>query len=156
MGLVRFCLIAAFVAGALSGCTPGAATPPNSSQAMANGVLVGVSLIKYGSVSSAYGTVGGYNPTIVIVAHGTPVQFHNEDNFLNTVTSIGTPTFPPATPFNGSALSMSGTDVAQANWSSGSMTGGAFSQALNTAALGTYLFGCYYHYPVMRGVIIVQ
>jgi plastocyanin len=141
----------------LAGCTPGApAAPTASNEHVATAVNVGISLLKYGQMSSVYGMVGGYNPALVIVAHGTTVQFHNEDSFNNTATFISGAAFPGGNPIPTSALTQSGTDVAKPGWSSGLLTGGAFSQALGTSAIGQYLFGCFYHYPTMRGVIIVQ
>ena len=138
-----------------AGCTPGAQSAL-SSQRAANVVLVGESLTKYGQTSSAFGMVGGFNPTIVVVAHGTPVQFHNEDSFNHTASRISVSSFPGGNPIPFSAQQQSGTDVSQPGWSCGLLTGNSFSQALGTSTVGTYLFGCQIHYPFMRGVVIVQ
>ncbi|MDQ6766928.1 MAG: plastocyanin/azurin family copper-binding protein [Candidatus Eremiobacteraeota bacterium] len=144
-------------AGMLAACTPGAPSAPSVVSARsANAVVVGVSLVKYGQMSSAYGMVGGFNPTLVVVAHGVTIQFHNEDSFNHTATSIAGSTFPGGNPIPSSALSQSGSDVSQPDWSSGLLTGQSFSRTFSTAAVGQYLFGCFYHYPTMRGVIIVQ
>jgi plastocyanin len=107
-------------------------------------------------MSSSFGMVGGFNPTIVVVAHGTKIQFHNEDSFNHTATGIPGTGFPGGNPIPSSALNPSGTDVSQTGWSSGLLTGGSFSQSFSTSATGQYLFGCFYHYPTMRGVVIVQ
>jgi plastocyanin len=156
MGWIRYWPIA-IVASMLVGCTPGApAAPTSSNEHVATAVTVGISLLKYGQMSSAYGMVGGYNPALVVVAHGTTVQFHNEDSFNNTGTGLSGAVFPGGDPIPDSALTQSGSDVAQTGWSSGLLTGGAYSKAFSTSTVGQYLFGCFYHYPTMRGVIIVQ
>lgn len=155
MGRMTFWLICSTLAIVASGCTAGAPGAPNGN-ALASGVLVGESLIKYAQTSSKFGMVGGFNPEIVVVAHGTPVQFHNEDSFNHTASSISAAAFPPGNPIGDAALSQSGTDVSQSGWSSGLLLPNAFSQPLQTSQTGTFLFGCFFHYPVMRGVIIVQ
>jgi plastocyanin len=138
-------------------CTPGApAAPTASNEHVATAVTVAISLVDFGQMSSVYGMVGGYSPALVVVAHGTTVQFHNEDSFNNTGTGISGAVFPGGNPIPDSALTQSGSDVAQTGWSSGLLTAGAYSRAFATATVGQYLFGCFYHYPAMRGVIIVQ
>ena len=146
----------ALIAGIAVGCTPGAPSAPSSAQKAASSVVVGESIIKYGQMSSSFGMVGGFNPALVVVAHGTTIQFHNEDSFNHTATGIPGEAFPGGDPIPSSALSPSGSDVSQAGWSSGALTGGSFSQSFSTSAAGQYLFGCFYHYPTMRGVVIVQ
>jgi len=146
----------ALVAGIAVGCTPGAPSAPSLGRQAATSVIVGASITKYGQMSSSLGMVGGFNPTIVVVAHGTTIQFHNEDSFNHTATGIPGAAFPGGNPIPGSALNPSGTDVSKAGWSSGVLTGGSFSQSFSTSAAGQYLFGCFYHYPTMRGVVIVQ
>lgn len=155
MGYLRHWLVCAALASVIAACTPGAPAAPNSNS-IAGGVLVGESILKYGQMSSQFGMVGGFNPAIVLVAHGTTVQFHNEDSFNHTATNISGPHFPPGNPIPNSALNRAGSDVSQTGWSSGALLGGSFSQALGTSKTGSYFFGCFYHYPVMRGVIIVQ
>jgi plastocyanin len=147
-------LIALSALGLATGCTSGA--PGSSSDAVASGVLVGESLIKYGQTSSQFGTIGGFSPGIVVVAHGTTVQFHNEDSFNHTASSISAASFPSGNPIQSPAQTQSGSAVSQPGWSSGVLTPDAFSQPLQTPQTGTFLFGCFYHYPLMRGVIIVQ
>jgi plastocyanin len=143
-------------AGIAVSCTPGAPSAPSLGKQAASSVVVGVSIIKYGQMSSSFGMVGGFNPTLVVVAHGTTIQFHNEDSFNHTATGIPGAAFPGGNPIPSSALSPSGTDVSQAGWSSGALTGSSFSQIFSTSATGQFLFGCFYHYPTMRGVVIVQ
>ena len=123
---------------------------------MAGAVIVGESLTKYGQMSSSFGTVGGFNPALVLVAHGATIQFHNEDSFDHTASGINAASFPGGNPLPLSAQTPSGTDVSQPGWSSGLLSPGAFSRAFGTSQVGTYLFGCQIHYPAMRGVIIVQ
>jgi len=146
----------ALVAGIAVGCTPGAPSAPSLGRQAATSVIVGESITKYGQMSSSLGMVGGFNPTIVVVAHGTTIQFHNEDSFNHTATGIPGAAFPGGNPIPSSALNPSGADVSKTGWSSGLLTGGSFSQSFSTSAAGQYLFGCFYHYPTMRGVVIVQ
>lgn len=155
MGRLLHWISCASLASILVACTPGAPNAPNANS-LARGVLVGESLLKYGQTSSQFGTVGGFNPAIVVVAHGTTIQFHNEDSFNHTATRISGPPFPPGNPIPNSALTLSGTDVSQLSWSSGALLPNAYSQALGTSKVGTFFFGCFYHYPIMRGVVIVQ
>lgn len=156
MGGSRFWLASLLGTIVLAGCTPGAPGAPNSGQQAAAGVLVGESIFKYGQTSSQFGAVGGFNPELIVVARGTTLQFHNEDSFNHTASRINSASFPGGNPIPNAALKSSGTDVANPAWSSGVLTGGAFSQVLTTNSPGTYLFGCFYHYPIMRGAIIVQ
>jgi plastocyanin len=155
MGLAKLWAVA-LVAAIAAGCTPGAQSAPSSGNQSATAVVVGESILKYGQMSSSYGMVGGFNPSLVVVAHGTLIQFHNEDSFNHTATGIPGSAFPNGNPIPSTALTRSGTDVSQPGWSSGLLTGGSFSQSLATSAVGQYFFGCFYHYPTMRGVIIVQ
>ncbi len=157
MGLRRVWPIAV-VAVIAAGCTPGAqSAPAGAQQHVASAVTVAISLINYPDMSSAYGMVGGFNPAIVVVAHGTAIQFHNQDGFNHTASSIAGSSFPAGSPIPSSALTPSGSDVSQANWSSGLLPGGAYSRTFLTSSIGQYLFGCFYHYSSgMRGVIVVQ
>ena len=145
-----------FSACASGGCTPGAATNPGSTNAqIAGATIVHVSLLKYPPVSSAYGMLAGYSPNPLTVTHGAIVQFVNDDNFMHTASSVGTTGFV-SSPLGGNTQSPSGTDVSMANWSSGELRGGGFSQGLNTSIAGTYYYQCFFHYAQMHGVIIVQ
>lgn len=150
---VAFPLLAAL---ALAACTPGAQSVPPANSAAPSAVIVGVSLLKYGLMSSQFGSVGGFNPALVVVAHGSTVQFHNEDGFDHTGSRINTPAFPSGNPLPISALNPSGMDVSQLSWSSGALTGGSYSKPFTATSVGTFLFGCQIHYPLMRGAIIVQ
>jgi len=155
MGRLHYWVTCAAAASLVFGCTPSAPSAPNGNS-IGNGVVVGESLLKYGQTSSQFGMVGGFNPAIVVVAHGTTVQFHNEDSFTHTASMVNGPPFPPGNPIPNSALTQSGADVSQARWSSGALVANAYSQQLQTSTIGSYFFGCFYHYPIMRGVIIVQ
>lgn len=140
-----------------TGCTPGAQSAPANTTQVASAVTVHVSLLNYPDMSSAYGMIGGFNPALVVVARGTVIQFHNEDGFNHTASSIAGTTFPGGTPIPSTALTPSGSDVAQAGWSSGLLQSGSYSRSFTTSVVGQYLFGCYYHYTSgMRGVIVVQ
>ncbi len=141
----------------LAGCTPGAPAAPTAGSQAPTAVVVGVSLITYTTTPSPFGPVEGFNPGIVVVAHGTVIQFHNQDGFNHTATSIAGATFPSGSPIATSALTPTGTDVSQPNWSSGALAAGAYSRTFTTSAVGQYLFGCFYHYSDgMRGVVVVQ
>ncbi|MBC5806126.1 MAG: hypothetical protein DLM53_09215 [Candidatus Eremiobacter antarcticus] len=155
-------LASSFVCGALAtiaavACTPGAATAPSNGSASASGaVVVAVSLIKYGQATSSFGAVGGYSPAVIVVARGTPVQFRNDDTFAHTASGLGSAAFPQTNPLGTAAQSLHGSDVSQPDWSTGNLGAGALSAPLNTSQPGTYFFGCFYHYPTMRGVIVVR
>ena len=145
------------VAAAAAGCTPGAATNGSGGSIALGAVIVHVSLLKYAPQQTQYGKVAGYSPNPIVVAAGSTVQFVNDDNFSHTASSVGQSGFPSGDPISNKALNQSGTDLSQANWSTGSLAGGAASQALRATVPGTYYFGCFYHYATpMRGVIIVQ
>jgi plastocyanin len=142
---------------ASSGCTPGAVSSPAGANLSGNAAIIHVSLLKFAPKQSPYGTVAGYSPNVLTIQHGSTVQFINDDNFSHTATSVGTTGFPPGNPFGGGALTQSGTDLAQANWSTGSLQGSTASQTFSANTPGTYYFGCFYHYATpMRGVIVVQ
>lgn len=137
-------------------CTPGAPTnPAGANTQIAGAVIVHVSLLKYGAVGSPYGTLAGFSPNPLTVTHGAVVQFVNDDNFAHTASSVGTAGFV-SSPLSSSTQNVSGSDVANANWSSGVLQGGGFSQGLNTSTTGTYYYQCFFHYAQMHGVIIVQ
>jgi plastocyanin len=134
-------------------CTPGAVSPP-SIGISGSAVIVHVSLQKYGKKSSQYGEVAGYSPNVLTVQHGATVQFINDDTFLHTASSVGSNGFPLNPVINSH---QSGKDIADANWSSGELTGGSASQTFTANTPGTYYFGCFFHYAIpMRGVIVVQ
>jgi plastocyanin len=155
MGKLRYWLLWIASAAALCACTPGATGAPNSNT-VAGSMVVGESLLRYGQMSSTFGMVGGFNPNVIVVAQGTTIQFHNEDSFNHTASDITGASFPPGNPISSIAQKPHGTDISQAGWSSGVLFPNAFSQPLSTNKVGTFLFGCFYHYPLMRGVIIVQ
>ncbi|MDQ6780715.1 MAG: plastocyanin/azurin family copper-binding protein [Candidatus Eremiobacteraeota bacterium] len=140
---------------ALAGCTPGAALAPSDHNAAGNALVIAMSLVKYGQSASPFGTVQAYNPSIVTVATGATIQFRNDDAFSHTATMISG-AFPASNMFQSSALSPNGHDLTTAAWSTGDVAGNGFSQTLVASTPGTYLYGCYHHYPTMRGVIIVQ
>jgi plastocyanin len=161
MRQAAFGLALTLLAGAASstaGCTPGAATLSGGGRGpVAGAVIVQVSLLKFSPSSSAYGTVAGYSPNPVTVPVGAVVQFVNDDNFVHTASSVGSAGFPTGDPLSSAAVSPSGSDLANAAWSTGNIPGGGTSQAFTASTAGTYYFGCFYHYgSPMRGVIIVQ
>jgi plastocyanin len=138
-------------------CTPGAVSAPAGAGISGNAVIIHVSLLKYAKQSSPYGEVAGYQPNVLTVAHGSKVQFLNDDNFSHTASSVGSSGFPGGDPFTNSALTQSGHDLSDSNWSTGSLQANTASQIFTTNQPGTYYYGCFYHYATpMRGVIVVQ
>jgi plastocyanin len=152
-GLVLACLMTMLVA-----CTPGAQSPPGGSQALVPGaVVIQVSLIKYQPQQTKYGTVAGYDNDDLTVHVGAVVQFHNQDGFTHTASSVGTNGFPSGSPLTDKARTQAGSDLAQADWSSGDLGPDAYSQPFKASTPGTYFYGCFFHYNTpMRGVITVQ
>jgi plastocyanin len=130
---------------ALSGCTFGA--PSASSSTTAGASTIAVNLTTF---------LQGYSPDVLTVPVGTHIQFTNTDSFAHTATSIAGSVFPAASPFDGSALTPSGS-LLSAPWSSGNLTAGSTSAVFVADRAGTYLFGCFYHYGhPMQGEIVVQ
>ncbi len=151
-------VIGACVAAAVVACTPGAPPPPSGSNGPFPGaVIIQVSLLKYPPTQSPSGLVAGYNNDDLTIPVGTVVQFHNEDNFTHTASSLGTSGFPQTNPLKEPARSQSGTDLAQSGWSSGDLLANAYSQPLTASQPGTYFYGCFFHYLTpMRGRIVVR
>jgi plastocyanin len=142
---------------ASAACTPGAVSQPAGAGISGSAVIIHVSLLKFAKKSSPFGEVAGYSPNVLTVQHGSTIQFVNDDNFSHTASSVGSAGFPPGDPFSNLALTQSGKDLADSNWSSGQLQGSAASQTFTTNTPGTYYFGCFYHYATpMRGVIVVQ
>jgi plastocyanin len=144
----------------LAGCTPGAPPAGAGSSAAAGAAgattTIDVSLTSSAATSTAYGSAGGYAPAVTTVALGTTVRFVNVDSFSHTATSLGGTSFPPATPFGGSALTGAGSTLS-GGWSSGTLGAGTASQPLLADKAGTYLYGCFFHYGApMRGAIVVR
>ena len=152
-GLILACLMTMLVA-----CTPGAPSPPGGSQALVPGaVVIQVSLIKYQPQQTKYGTVAGYDNADLTVPVGAVVQFHNQDSFTHTASSVGTNGFPSGSPLTDKARTPSGSDLSQADWSSGDLGPDGYSQPFKASTPGTYFYGCFFHYNTpMRGVITVQ
>lgn len=151
-GLVAACLVATLVA-----CTPGAPSPPQGAQGLVPGaVVVQVSLIKYQPQQTPLGEVAGYDNADLTVHVGAVIQFHNQDTFSHTASSVGTSGFP-SNPHLANALTPSGSDLSQPNWSSGELQPNGYSQPFHATTPGTYYYGCYFHYNTpMRGWITVQ
>jgi plastocyanin len=142
---------------ASAACTPGAISQPAGAGISGSAIIIHVSLLKFAKKSSPFGEVAGYSPNVLTVQHGSTIQFVNDDNFSHTASSVGSAGFPPGDPFSNLALTQSGKDLADPNWSSGQLQGSAASQTFTTNTPGAYYFGCFYHYATpMRGVIVVQ
>ncbi len=128
-----------------SGCTFGA--PSAGSSTSTGATTIAVNLTSF---------LQGYSPDALTVAVGTRIQFTNTDSFAHTATSIAGATFPAASPFDGAALTASGSALSTP-WSSGNLTAGATSPVFVADRSGTYLFGCFYHYGhPMQGEIVVR
>ena len=151
--LTLACLMTMLVA-----CTPGAPPTPGGAQALVPGaVVIQVSLIKYQPQQTQFGTVAGYNNANLTVHVGAVIQFHNQDSFTHTASSVGTNGFPQGSPLTDKARTPSGSDLAQTDWSSGDLGPDAYSQPFKASTPGTYFYGCFFHYNTpMRGVITVQ
>jgi plastocyanin len=138
----------------LAGCTPGAPSAGSGTTGTA-ATTIDVSLTSSTVTATAYGSAGGFSPSITTVALGSSVRFVNVDSFPHTATSIGATSFPAASPFGSSALDVSGNTLS-GGWTSGSLGPGTASQILLADKSGTYLFGCFFHYGApMRGAIVV-
>ena len=139
----------------VAGCTPGA-PPAGTGSAGAATTTIDVSLTTSTTTSTAYGSGGGFAPLVTTVALGSTVRFINVDSFAHTATSLQGTSFPDASPFDGTALNVSG-GMLSGGWTSGSLGPGNASQVLLADKAGTYLYGCFYHYRApMRGAIIVR
>ncbi|GEM_PF-419106 len=153
--LVRSPLLSLLLVGSLAGCTNGA-PPAGGASAVAATVTIDVSLTSEPMAATAYGSGGGFAPLVTTVPVGTTVRFVNVDSFAHTATSLTGTTFPPASPFAGSAQILSGGTLS-GGWSSGTLGAGTGSQALIADKPGTYLYGCFFHYGApMRGAIVVK
>ncbi|MBD5656379.1 MAG: hypothetical protein IAI50_14535 [Candidatus Eremiobacteraeota bacterium] len=115
-------------------------------------------------VDPKYGELAFYAPTTgaakAIYANvGTPIVFLNDDTTKHTASGLGASGFPKEFD-NTSETKQVGTMIANnKTWASGSLNPGQSSPAFKLGPVGTYYFGCYYHYhvtPSMRNVIISQ
>jgi len=116
---------------------------------------IDISLTTSTVVATAYGSAGGFAPSVVTVALGSTVRFVNVDSFAHTSSSFAGASFPAGSPLGGGALTTFGNRLST-GWSSGNLAAGAASPPLLADQAGTYLFGCFYHYGApMRGAILV-
>ncbi len=145
------------LAMAFSACTPGAFSAassgggPTGSQVM----TIDVDLTQDPDGNTPGGVGGGYLPLVTAVQVGTYVRFHNSDGFSHTATSIAGSSFPNQYPFTSKALNQSGTNLS-GGFSTGSLSSGSYSVQFLADTVGTYLFGCFYHYGTpMRAAIEV-
>jgi plastocyanin len=153
---VRSPLLSLLLIASLAGCTNGAPPAGAANAAAAATTTIDVSLTSAPTAATAYGSGGGFAPLVTTVAVGTTVRFLNTDSFAHTSTSLNGATFPAASPFDGSAQSSSGGTLS-GGWSSGTLGAGTGSQTLLADKVGTYLYGCFFHYGApMRGAIVVK
>jgi plastocyanin len=151
--------ISLLLVAVLAGCTPGA-PPAGAANAAAttstSSTTIDISLTTSTVVATAYGSAGGFTPSVVMVPLGSTVRFVNVDSFAHTSTSFSGASFPAGSPLTGAALTVSGSRLST-GWSSGNLAAGAATQPLLADVAGTYLYGCFYHYGApMRGAILVQ
>lgn len=159
--MTRFIRLTATLAVALAvaACTPNGIGTSGGGGGGGGGVthVVDVNLTLNLPVSTPYGQSGGMKPPITMAKVGDSIKFVNTDGFAHTSTSIPKATmFPAASPFGISALTQSGNTLS-GGWSSGAMQAGSGSQIVSVDKPGTYLYGCFFHYPApMRGAIVAQ
>jgi plastocyanin len=146
--------LTAIALGLLAACTAGGV--PTSSGG-GGGTTIDVNLSLNAPSKTPYGQSGGYAPPITTVAVGTQIRFVNTDSFTHTATEIPNATqFPSGSTFGISALMQHGTTLS-GGFSSGALQAGSSSQTITADRPGTYLFGCFFHYPApMRAAIIAQ
>ncbi|MBV8490920.1 MAG: hypothetical protein JO199_10370 [Candidatus Eremiobacteraeota bacterium] len=155
--------VAAMLTAALlsCSCTPnGQGVSPNGggggggSHSVAHTVSVNLTLNQ--PVKTPYGESGGMKPPVLDVNVGDTIVFTNTDSFAHTSTSVGTgPAFPANGP-SASALNQRGATLS-GGWTSGAMQAGSSSQTILADKKGTYLYGCFFHYPApMRGAIVAH
>jgi plastocyanin len=142
----------------LSACTDGA---PSASAATSGAgvVTIELNLDAFPITQLAAGSSGSFSPAVATVAVGTQIQFRSLNNFAHTASSVAGTTFPQASPLTGTALtaSASGTGLSTPGWTSGQLAPLGLSPIFVADKAGTYLYGCFFHYPApMRGEIIVQ
>ena len=144
----------------LGACTPGGTAPPPGGGAATT--TIDVNLTLHGPSQTQAGISAGYAPPVTTVAVGSTIRFFNSDGagVNHTATMIpGATVFPSQYPFNASALNQTGNLLSQP-FSSGALVSGASSQIITVDKAGTYLYGCFFHYPSpsnpMRGVIVAQ
>jgi plastocyanin len=108
------------------------------------------------NVKTPYGESGAIKPSVLDVNVGDSIVFMNTDSFPHTSTWVGDgPAFPSNGP-NAGALTQRGTTLS-GGWSSGAMPAGSGSQKILADKPGTYLYGCFFHYPApMRAAIVVH
>lgn len=138
----------------LAACTAGGI--PTSSGG-SGGFVIDINLTLSQPVKTPYGESGAYTPAITTVAVGTQIRFTNTDSFAHTATEIPNATqFPTGSPFGQGATTQSGVNLS-GGFSSGALQAGGSSQTITADRAGTYLFGCFFHYPApMRAAIIAQ
>ena len=140
---------------AVAGCTPGAQAA-GAGSAGATAITIDVSLTSSSVTSSAYGSAAGYRPAVTSVPLNASVRFVNTDSFPHTATSVAGAAFPADPGFGAGALNVAG-DRLSSGWSTGTLGAGNVSPPLLADRLGTYLFGCFFHYGApMRAAIVVR
>jgi len=152
-------LLAVFISAlGLCACTDGAPSAPSA--ASGTGVVtIVLNLDAFPITQLPAGTSGSFQPAVTTVPVGTQIQFRSLNAFAHTASSVAGTTFPQASPLTGSALnaSPSGTGISTTGWTSGALAPLGLSPLFVADKPGTYLYGCFFHYPApMRGEIIVQ
>jgi plastocyanin len=150
-GALRFAALAL-----LAACTQGGIPASVGGGASGATHVVDVNLTLNPPVSTPYGESGGMKPPILQVAVGDTIVFTNTDGFAHTSTSLGAARTFPANGPSAIALTQTGATLS-GGWTSGAIQAGTSSQVVTADKPGTYLYGCFFHYPApMRGVIIAR
>lgn len=139
----------------LAACTAGGI--PTSSGG-GGGLTIDVSLSQFSQTNTPYGTSGGFSPAVTTVSVGTQLHFINMDNFCcHTATLIpGATSFPSNPGFTQKDTQQSGSTLS-GGFTSGALQPNQSSQTITADSPGTYLYGCFFHYPApMRAAIVVQ
>lgn len=153
------CLIAACAPGGTNVSPGGAAGvgAPGVGPAAATRHMVILDLSKVKPHATKYGEAGGIDPYVLTVNVGDSIEFKNDDTFTHTSSYLGHFTkFPKSSPLTAKALVRKG-DTLSGGWTSGPLKPGSSSQVVRADKAGTYLYGCFFHYPSpMRAAIVAR
>jgi plastocyanin len=117
--------------------------------------------------TTQYGTVADYTKLskakaateVIYTVVGKSLVFENNDTTNHTASGLGSKSFP-ASFDNTSGINRVGSEInSSLTWATGTLSPHEKSQVFTVGPVGTYYFGCYFHYhvtPNMRDVIISQ
>jgi plastocyanin len=142
------CLIAA--------CAPDGTNSSSGGAAAGTKHVVELNLTQNGPVSTQFGTAGGTKPPVLTVNVGDTIIFTNTDSFAHMSSSFAGRKFPAANPIPTSAFAQRGKTLS-GGWSSAQLQPGSSSQVILADKVGTYLYGCFFHYTApMRASIVAR